>query len=1096
MQSTFHYVSPLRPGRLSYCLCYAIGSLFGSFNFAFATTHSATDFTQFERDVRPVLAKHCYTCHGADKQESDLRLDSGQAMRSGGTRGAAVEPGNANSLFLEAIRQSGELKMPPEGALSPSEIDGLTNWVVAGAAWPEYEVRPLPNESGLLDARAKHWAYQPLTRSVVPEQRDDTWSRNAVDRYIKRALDAADLTPAPMADKRTLIRRITYDLIGLPPTVAEVDAFLGDSSADAFETLVDRLLASPHYGERWARHWLDVVRYTDSFDSRATAQTDAVEIWRYRDWVVNAVNDDMPYDQFVAYQVAGDLIPLPGGEFNRDGLIATGMLAIGNWPQGDADKQKMVADIVDDQVDVVTRTFLGVTMACARCHDHKFDPFSTEEYYGLAGIFFSSSILPGPGMKTEGSPILHLPLASAEVIAERAAAETRLAGLRDEREALVAQARADFATRQIAMTEHYLLASVSEDSTDALPPGIEVNEAVLRNWKRALTSELTPALQGVQSNFQQTPGLFSRNDADSTPSAVGNTTDAEVKYSTITQPARSLVVHPSPDEGVGIGWRAPVDAVVNVVGHLADADGNCGNGIQWSLVHRASGEETVVAQGEFENGGVSSIELPTPIRVAPGGQLVLTVTPRGEYSCDTTEIAIRIVADSGQVWDVATEVLPNFGEGNPWPDAAGHPDVWWLQRERNASNLDAALFAPWWAEVRKENPRRNHLREAAAAVQANVNLALADDASPLHAAATRLTEPHGPYWLAAPPLADKARLAEIDQQTSALTEGVRQPLDYAIGIQEGGVPTTEHAGIHNVHVHLRGDYANLGELVPRQMPAIMAGESQRAVNHGSGRRDLAEWLTNDCAELLARVMVNRVWQHHFGSGLVRTPGDFGAQGAKPTHPELLDYLAARFIDSGWSLKALHREILLSATYKQSSVVSAERFNADPDNTLYARANRRRLDAESLRDSLMYVTGRLDPTLGGPAYADIATPRRTLYLRTVRSNLTTYNALFDGADPTAITPSRNESTVALQALFLMNNPLILSAAEALASEVRGKDVPFQVNEMYLRLFARPPTEREAQFAEQTLHHLGFPDDANATAAFAQILLSSNEFYFFD
>ncbi len=1087
MRSTFQDRASSNPIRVSR---WSFVAFFASLGFAFAAQEGTPDDTDFERAVRPVLAKNCFSCHGAEKQESDLRLDSEQAMRQGGTRGAAVEPGHEDSLLLQAVRQSGELKMPPEGVLSPSEVEALTRWVVAGASWPEYKISPMPKDSGMLDVRSKHWAYQPLMRAEPQTRSNDRWSRNEIDGIILDALDTAHLQPSPAADKRTLIRRMTYDLIGLPPTVGEVDAFLNDTSPEAVETLIDRLLASPRYGERWARHWLDVVRYTDSFDSRASAQTDPVEIWRYRDWVVDAINEDMPYDRFVAYQVAGDLLPGPEGEFNRDGLIATGMLAIGNWPQGDADKQKMVADIVDDQVDVVMRTFLGVTMACARCHDHKFDPFSTEEYYGLAGIFFSSSILPGPGMKTEGSPILHLPLASPDALAKRQADEVRLAALQQEREALLTQARADFSSEQIALTKHYLVSAVSDESS----LDVELNEAVLRNWKRVLGNEVLPALQQVQGNFQQMPGLYSRNDADPTPSAVGNTTDAEVKYSTITQPGHSLVVHPSPDEGVGVGWRAPIDASVTLSGHLADADGNCGDGVHWSIVYGESGVETVLAEGQFENGGRSSIELQTSVAVSRGGQLRLTVSPGGDYTCDTTEVALRIVSDTGEQWDLATDMLPRFGEGNPWPDAAGNADVWWLHREKNKSSLDADLFEPWWTATREEGVPVDTLDEAAAAVQSRIDAALADSESSFHAAAIRLTEPNGPYWLASPPLADDAKLAAIENEMSTLTERLRQPLDYAVGIQEGGVPSTEHAGLHNVHVHLRGDYNSLGDLVRRQMPAIMSGASRRVVEHGSGRRDLAEWLTEDCAGLLARVMVNRIWQHHFGTGLVRTPGDFGAQGTAPTHPELLDYLAARFIVSGWSLKAIHREILNSATYQQSSIVTRAHFDADPDNQFYARANRRRLDAETLRDSLMLVTGRLDPTPGGPAFVDIATPRRTLYLRTVRSDLSTYSALFDGADPTAITPTRNESTVALQALFLMNHPLVLTAAKALAAEANGNAAP--VDDMYLRLFGRPPTEFELEFADETLKKLGFPETASALAAFAQILLVSNEFHFVD
>jgi hypothetical protein len=284
--------------------------------------------------------------------------------------------------------------------------------------------------------------------------------------------------------------------------------------------------------------------------------------------------------------------------------------------------------------------------------------------------------------------------------------------------------------------------------------------------------------------------------------------------------------------------------------------------------------------------------------------------------------------------------------------------------------------------------------------------------------------------------------------------------------------------------------------VPRTLPAIVAGTSSHTVTDGSGRRELADWLTGDCAPLLARVMVNRVWQHHFGYGLVRTPGDFGTRGEAPTHPELLDYLTARFVASDWSLKELHRAILNTDVYRRSSATTDAQAEMDPENRLLARMNRRRLDAESLRDSLIFVSGRLDLSAGGPAYIDLATPRRTLYLRTVRSNLSTYAALFDGADPTAVTPVRNESTVAQQALFLMNHPLLLSAAEALSNDVPGDTTADWVTGLYGRLFSRPPTDAELAFAAETLRQLGYPETVEARTAYAQVLLSSNEFYFID
>ncbi len=518
--------------------------------------------------------------------------------------------------------------------------------------------------------------------------RDTTWARSDLDRFILAALEAKGLRPAKPADKRTLLRRATFDLTGLPPTPEEVHAFLRDDAPDAFARVVDRLLASPAYGERWGRHWLDLVRYTDSFDARGLGgEMDCADAWRYRDWVVRAFNRDLPYDQFLTLQIAGDLVPSPEG-LNADGIIATGLLALGNWGGGDADKEKLLTDIADDQVDVVSRTFLGLTMACARCHDHKFDPISTADYYGLAGIFFSTHILPNVGPKTNGPPMLRIPL---------------------------------------------------------LPP----------------------------------------------------------------------------------------------------------------------------------------------------------------------------------------------------------------------AQLEA---------LRKQKPV--------------------------------------------------------------------PPIPYANGAQEGGVPGSPHAGTHDVRIHIRGRYDRLGELVPRRFPEILAGRQQKPIANGSGRLDLAHWLTRPDHPLTARVMVNRIWQHHFGEGLVRTPSNFGKLGRPPTHPELLDFLASDFVRSDWSIKHMHRLLLLSATYQQASDSEPDTFKSDPDNLLLGRMNRRRLEAEALRDSVLAVSGRLDRTAGGPAVRDFAAPRRTLYLTTIRSDRSGFGPLFDTADPTAPVEKRTISTVAPQALFLLNHPFML-AADAGAGEANPR-----------------------------------------------------------
>src|SRR5687768_14107904 len=391
----------------------------------------------FEKKIRPLFAQHCYECHSVTGKDvkGGLRLDTAEGLLKGGDGGPVLVPGNPDgSKLIQAVRHTlADLKMPPKSKLKDQEIADLTEWVKLGAPMPAAApvvAGPARVEADLTEARTA-WQYQKPQDPAVPEVKNAGWCKSAVDRFILARLESKGLAPAGPADKRTLIRRATIDLTGLPPTPEEVEAFVADNSADAFAKVVDRLLASPAYGERWGRHWLDVVRYTDSFDSRGTGgEGDVAEAYRYRDWVVNAFNRDLPYDRFITEQIAGDILATnTPGKFDPQKLIATGVYVIGEWGTGDADKEKMLTDIVDDQVDLTSRAFLGMTVACARCHDHKFDPITMEDYYGMAGIFFSSHILPNPGVKTAGSPVLRIPLASREELEERKKEEDRLQAL-------------------------------------------------------------------------------------------------------------------------------------------------------------------------------------------------------------------------------------------------------------------------------------------------------------------------------------------------------------------------------------------------------------------------------------------------------------------------------------------------------------------------------------------------------------------------------------------------------------------------------------------------------------------------------------------
>jgi hypothetical protein len=790
------------------------------------STTEAAEF--FEKEVRPLLVARCHKCHGdLAKPKGKLRLTSRATILQGGESGPAAVAGKpGDSVLIQAISYTDALKMPPTERLPDREIATLTRWVQMGLPWPETESKPVNGiskgpgtstntEYRITDEQRHFWSFQPVKDPVPPKVRGNNPAITGIDRFILRKLEDQGLCLAPSADKRTLIRRATFDLLGLPPTPEEIDAFLKDTSSDAFAKVVDRLLASPHYGERWGRHWLDLVRYTDCFDARILmgpgSVMDITEAWRYRDWVVNAFNRDLPYDQFIVDQIAGDILAgqsgdgMPAGGSRYDKIVATGMLAIGNWGGGDADKEKLLTDIVDDQVDVIGRSIMGLTIGCARCHDHKFDPIPTADYYSLAGIFFSTHILPNVGPKTDGPPMLRIPLAPPQDVERQARYNARIAGVEKQVQSVTPTAQQELARRLL---------------------------------------------------FETT---------------------------------RSIV----------------------------------------AAAHKAKLERL------------------------------------------------------------------------------------------------------------------------------------------------------------------QAELAELKRQGLA-------PLPFANGAQEGGVPDSPHAGVHDVRIHIRGSYSRLGQQVPRRFPRIMAGNQQTPIREGSGRLQLARWLVSPEHPLTARVMVNRIWQHHFGQGIVRSPNNFGKQGERPTHPELLDYLAKRFIDSAWSIKSMHRLMMLSATYQQSSESSSQTFQADPDNRLFGRMNRQRLEAEAIRDNLLAVAGRLDFTMGGKATRDFASPRRSLYQMTIRSDRSGYGPLFDMADSDAPVATRTVSTVAPQALFLLNHPFVLQQKSALTRRIllnpRSPDNKLRIIHAYEILYGRLPAEEEIEIGLEFLRRQGSTNDA--WEAYCEVLLCANEFIYVD
>ena len=751
----------------------------------------------FETEVRPLLVEKCQSCHGGKKTEGGLSLTSRAAVLKGGETGPAVVPGKpAESLLVKAVNHTGDLKMPLKGKLTAKEVEKLTLWVARGAVWPDSaDAARAGGRYEVTDKQRRWWAFQPVRVVPVPAVKDRGWPRSDLDHFVLAELERRAISPAQPAERRVLLRRVTFDLTGLPPTPEEVGTFLSDDSPDAFAKVVDRLLASPGYGQRWARHWLDVVRYADYHDGNPKARNpvcEPLEAWRYRDWVVEAFNRDLPFDRFITHQIAGDLLPAPDGkEPYAEGLVATTFLVNGAWDRGDADKEKMVSDMVDDQIDTVGKAFMGLTFGCARCHDHKFDPLAQADYYALAGIFYSTRMLTELGTKGGEMTLQRRPLAPKDVVDRRARQVKQIAGL--------------------------------------------------------------------------------------------------------------------------------------------------------------------------------------------------------------------------------TAIL---------------------------------------AEMDKKTPR--------------------------------------------PPADDPTRELLVEQRDRIQKELLPEP-PLALAVSEGGVPGGLFPKVQDVPVHIRGSYTRLGPVAPRAMPRFFAGEKQPKIAGGSGRRELAAWVASKDNPLTARVIVNRVWQWHFGTGLVRTPNNFGLLSEPPSHPGLLDWLAARFVEDGWSLKRLHRRIVLSATYGRSGEVPPEMFGRDPEDRWLGRFAPRRLEAEAIRDAMLSAAGRLDPAPLGPATHDLATARRSLYVQTARWDRSNFATLFDAANPDAAVERRDVSTVAPQALFLLNHDFVLSQAKRLAERAAGdepKDADARVRRLFQLAFARPATADELKVARQLLARPRQDGPDAAWRDLAHVLLCGNEFVYLD
>ncbi len=1105
----------------------------------------------FEREVRPLLVERCHKCHGdVEEPKGGLKLTSRAAVLAGGDSGAAAIAGKPKeSLIIEAVEYRDSLQMPPDAKLNDKQIETFNKWVALGLPWPAASAPVAEKKSHeayqFTDEQRQFWSFQPLHVVPPPAVKNAAWVRSSIDRFILAGLEARGLPPAAAAGKRALLRRATFDLTGLPPSGREIAEFLADDSPDAFARVVDRLLASPAYGERWGRHWLDVVRYADCKDLRDIGQPyDIVESYRYRDWVVSAFNRDLPYDQFVVQQIAGDLLPPPEpGGVDADAITATGMLTIGPWGPGDADTQKMYTDMVDDQINVVSRAMLGLTIGCARCHDHKFDPIPTADYYSLAGIFFSTQIAV-PQISAPYNKVPLVPKAMVEHFNQHMARIAQLEGqikqFADEQFALLAKGYA-------SQTKEYLLAAWdyrhrTQDKAAQTPREFSderhLRPDALVQWIDYLGlggGDGRLMLNPVRDSGA--PGVHGWKGETAEPILLVNTNNHAVNVPG-SMPPRSVAVHPGPAGGVAVAWRSPITGTVRIRGKVVDAHAACGNGVDWAIERRTSSATETLASGAIANGNGQALadgeraDRLESLAVERGQFVQLIVLPKGEYSCDLTTIELEIAEQGGQgrLWNLGADIVPDVlsgGRGNPHADGLGNAEVWQFldldpshSPKRAESGPEGALAA--WLETTTKVDRGSATRTDLELVAADVQSAL-DEASKQPAAKpeqgketapltpaqrlyNELVSDKGPFRAKTRdeqllPADARQKLGAMSSELATLKQTAPPPSPFAMAASDGGVPGTKYAGFHDAAIHIRGRYDRLGEVVPRRFPRILAGENQPPITQGSGRLQLAQWIASAVNPLTARVMVNRIWQHHFGEAIVRTPGNFGKLGLRPTHPELLDFLAQKFIDSGWSVKAMHRLIMLSASYQQSSRPEAKTAEADPDNLLFGHMNMRRLEAEAIRDSLLSAAGTLDRTLGGRPSRDLASPRRTIYLMTVRSDKAGFPFLFDTADPENIVDERTVSTVAPQALFLLNNEFALKQVSRIVERIfatAADDDGARIAAAYELLYGRPPTHNESQLGGRFLAAARAKAQGAASRAaweeYCQALVCANEFIY--
>ena len=926
--------------------------LLSAFSFALTAQTTPAGLELFEKNARPLFAEKCQGCHNAKLKSGGLDFSSPESIKEAASTGIFGKPAEADkSAIIQALAYESQVKMPPQGKLPAETIAALREWVAAGAPVPATTpsagnalsgtgVRPVALRGVITDADKNFWSFKPISHAAPPAVKQQDWAASPLDRFVLANLEKNGLKPAPSADKTTLLRRATFDLTGLPPTEKEIQDFLADKSPNAYEKVVDRLLASPRYGERWGRHWLDAMRYADSTGSDEDHRYP--HAWRYRDYVIQAFNDDMPYNQFVREQLAGDVLAEdPKSGVGYRGIVATGFLALGKKALAQKDLPLKRYDVVDDQIDVTAKAFLGLTVTCARCHDHKFDPIATKDYYQLAAVFASTlSYTKGQ----DGDPV-QTPLAPA----------------------------GQFEAFKKQWTEYL---------------GVQKDIAKILDFDRDAKKHRDEQEKQIPAYMQAAYRVYGKNEPAASVAA-----DTKLDEKLLTRWVSYLKVKSNPELAK---WHAATDA----------------------------NRQEIAAQ----------------------------------YQEDFRRSAYQYDQDLSW-WKQAEQSFPSAGK------IAGPRPVMNKQKD--------PFFVATWIE---NGPLYRSKDEQIATL--------------------------------APEKAEQIRT--LLTRSAELAKNLpTQEIPMACAVKEGETMDQK--------VFIRGDYHSLGDKVAPTVPSILAlNAPEGPVSTKSGRLELADWIVDPRNPIPSRVMMNRIWQGHFGDGIVRTPDNFGRLGERPSNPELLDYLAAAFMENGWSIKKMNRMIMLSSTYRMSAAFDEEKKSKDPENRLLSHFPRQRLSIEEIRDAYLAMGGDLDLTMGGTLDPGVGTDgetsssrismnpestnRRSIYLPLRRSNLPTLYTLFDFGDATSPEGKRSPTTVATQALFVMNSPMVIREAKALTDTVlkQEKQDRRRIEELYIRILDRRPDAGEIDNGltyVQSLHRkwndIG---EEKAWTSLCHALMASNEFIY--